>query len=75
MVNKRLSKRDFVTITSISSYCMVSPTTVRRWIKDGKLHAAKLPSGHFRVTVEDLMEFLQQNELTIPDELLHKDQE
>ncbi len=70
MGKKNLSRRDFVAIRSIGSYCMVSPTTVRRWIKDGKLHAIKLPGGHFRVTVQDLIDFLKQNNLPISDELL-----
>lgn len=69
MARRNLSKRDFVTVNSIANYCMVSPATVRRWIKDGKLHAIRLPGGHFRVTVQDLLDFLKQNLLPIPDEL------
>ncbi len=70
MGKKILSKQDFVAIESIGNYCMVSSTTVRRWIKDGKLHAVKLPSGHFRVSVMDLTDFLKRNDLPVSDELL-----
>lgn len=70
MAKKRLIRRNFVTIQSIGGYCMVSTTTVRRWIKDGKLQATKLPGGHFRVTVEDLMDFLKQNGIPFDNALM-----
>jgi hypothetical protein len=57
MVRKKLSKNDFVTITDIGAYCMVTPSTVRRWINSGKLNAIQLPSGQHRVTVKDLKDF------------------
>lgn len=70
MVKKNLSRRDFVTLKSIGNYCMVSTTTVRRWIKQGQLHAVQLPGGHYRVTVQDLINFLKQNNLPISKELM-----
>jgi predicted site-specific integrase-resolvase len=57
MARKILSKSDFVTITDLGGYFMVSSSTVRRWIKDGKLHASLLPSGQSRVSIQDLAAF------------------
>jgi excisionase family DNA binding protein len=57
-------------LESIAVYCMVSESTVRRWIRDGKLNAMKLPSGHFRVTVADFNAFLKDNDMPICRELL-----
>jgi excisionase family DNA binding protein len=72
MAKKTLSNIDFVTIAGIASYCMVCPATVRRWINSGKLHALKLPGGHFRVTILDLRKFLGENNIPVPPELFRK---
>jgi len=64
-----IANRDFVTLESIAGYCMVSRNTVRRWIIDGKLNATKLPSGHFRVSTNDFIAFLEQNDMPLSEEL------
>lgn len=43
MATEALSTRE------IAAYCGVSLTTVRKWIKGGKLPAYRLPSGHYCV--------------------------
>jgi excisionase family DNA binding protein len=48
-----------IKIKDIASYCMVSKTTVRRWVESGKLQAIRLPSGHYRVTRVDYRSFLE----------------
>jgi len=74
MAKKTLSSSDFVTMGNISKYCMVHPTTVRRWIKSKKLHATRLPSGHFRVTTQELRKFSSKNHIPIPADLLNNSQ-
>jgi excisionase family DNA binding protein len=54
----KIASRTSVTVKGISNYCLVSETTVRRWIKDGKLSALRLPSGQYRITVVDFKDFL-----------------
>lgn len=44
----------------VAEYCQVSKSTVLRWIKDGKLQAFRLPSGHYRVDREDFRDFLER---------------
>jgi len=53
----------------ISEHCLVTPTTVRRWIKRGKLSAIRLPSGHYRITKEDFRDFLERYDIPIKEEL------
>jgi excisionase family DNA binding protein len=48
---------------------MVSRSTVRRWINDGRLTAMKLPSGHFRVSIADFKDFLKRYNMPEPKEL------
>jgi excisionase family DNA binding protein len=59
----KLESRTSVTVGGIANYCLVSESTVRRWIKDGKLSAIRLPSGQFRVTDNDFREFLARYDI------------
>jgi excisionase family DNA binding protein len=54
-----------VKVKDVANQCMVSTTTVRRWIKDGKLLAIRLPSGHYRINLRDFRRFLEQHDIPI----------
>ena len=49
---------------------MVDSVTVRRWIKDGKLNAIKLPGGHYRVSSVDFREFLDKWDIPVNGTIL-----
>ncbi len=66
---RKLAGQTSITVDSIAGYCMVSRSTVRRWIREGMLSAMKLPSGHFRVSIADFMEFLKRYDMQVPEEL------
>ncbi len=53
-----IESRTSVTVKGIANYCLVSESTVRRWIKDGKISSLRLPSGQYRVTAADFKDFL-----------------
>jgi excisionase family DNA binding protein len=52
--------RKSVTVKGIANYCLVSESTVRRWIKEGKISSFRLPSGQYRVTADDFKVFLER---------------
>jgi excisionase family DNA binding protein len=52
-----MSREDHLSLGKVAKRCNVSRTTVYRWIINGHLKAYSLPSGHFRVTPEDLEAF------------------
>lgn len=58
-----------ITPALIAEYCQVSKSTVLQWIRDGRLRAYSLPSGHYRITREDFRDFLEQNEMPIDESL------
>jgi excisionase family DNA binding protein len=60
----KIKNRTSVTVKSIANYCLVSESTVRRWIKDDKLSALRLPSGQYRITAADFMIFLKRFGIT-----------
>lgn len=52
----------------VAKFCHVTPGTVFRWIKEGKLQASLTGGGHHRVEVQDLVNFLKTLRLPIPQE-------
>ncbi len=50
--------KTWLTASDIAEQCMVSKTTVRRWIRSGRLAAVQLPSRHFRIRSVDYGDFL-----------------
>lgn len=47
-----------LTSKNVADYCQVSKSTVLQWIKDENLKAFRLPSGHYRIDVDDFKAFL-----------------
>ena len=60
-------------VGGVAGYCLVSRMTVRRWIKDGKLSAMKLPSGHYRITTAGFRDFLERYNIPIKGELFESE--
>ena len=56
-----------IKIKDIADHCMVSKTTVRRWIESGKLRAIRLPSGHCRISRVDYRSFLETCEIPLKE--------
>ncbi len=59
----------FYTTADASRMCGVFPTTVIKWIKDGRLKASVTPGGHRRIIREDLVRFIRQCGYPMPAEL------
>jgi len=69
-MRKKVIDQNSVTIHDIAGYCMVSTTTVRRWIHNNQLHALVLPSGRFRINTDDFKDFLSKYHIPISGELI-----
>lgn len=67
---KEECKEERITTNYIAEYCLVSSNTVRRWIRDGKLSAVKLPSGHYRITTAGFRDFLERYDIPVKEALL-----
>lgn len=60
---------NWLTVGRVARYCGVTSMTVRRWIKKGKLSATRLPSNHYRVSIENFRDFLERYHMPIKDDL------
>jgi two-component system OmpR family response regulator len=59
----------------VANICGVVNQTAINWIKNGYLKAFTTPGGQYRVYAEDLLEFLQERNMRVPEELLRIVQE
>ena len=60
-----------LTTGEVAKYCGVNFRTVIRWIERGHLEAYKLPGrGDNRIPVQGFIDFLKNNNMPVPDELL-----
>jgi excisionase family DNA binding protein len=56
-----------LTTGQIAAYCHVSHVTVLKWIKEGRLKAYTIPSGHYRIQKQDFHEFLVQHKMPVDE--------
>lgn len=61
-------KKVFTTFEA-AKLCHVSPLSIINWVNAGRLSAFRTPGGHRRIRREDLLAFMRDNSLPIPDEL------
>jgi excisionase family DNA binding protein len=64
-----INEHQHIAIKDIAGYCMVSTSTVRRWMKDGKLKSIKLPSNQCRVRIADFKDFLERYNIPVGESL------
>lgn len=53
----------------VATLVQVSPSSVLKWIEQGKLKAYRTPGGHRRVSSDELVGFLRAHQLPVPPEL------
>lgn len=69
-----MQAKTILTTGEIARYCGVNFRTVIRWIERGRLKAYQLPGrGDNRVTVDDFIEFLKENNMPVPDEFSQRE--
>jgi two-component system OmpR family response regulator len=64
-----MNKQTYTTF-DIAKLLDVYPTTVAKWVDEGKLKAFNTPGGHRRVLADDLAVFMRQHKMPIPEELI-----
>ena len=63
-----MSKSVFTTFEA-AKICHVSPLSIINWVNAGRLSAFRTPGGHRRIRRDDLVRFMRENGMPLPDEL------
>lgn len=61
-----------LTTGDVMKYCVVSRSTVLKWIKSNKLNAYLHPHGQYRIPEAALVAFLKENNMPIDKELIRE---
>jgi excisionase family DNA binding protein len=66
-----MTKKPVFTTFEAAKLCHVSPLSIINWVNAGRLPAFRTPGGHRRIRREDLVLFMRDNGLPLPEELKH----
>jgi excisionase family DNA binding protein len=64
-----MKDKSVFTTFEAAKLCHVSPLSIINWVNAGRLPAFRTPGGHRRIRKEDLLRFMRDNAIPIPDEL------
>lgn len=64
-----MRQKSVFTTFEVAKLCHVSPLSIINWVNAGRLAAFRTPGGHRRIRREDLVRFMRENGIPVPDEL------
>ena len=64
-----MSTKSVFTTFETAKLCHVSPLSIINWVNAGRLPAFRTPGGHRRIRREDLIRFMRDNGIPLPEEL------
>jgi excisionase family DNA binding protein len=62
-LNNEPQRKKFVSTGKAAELCSVTPDTVLKWIKSGKIPANRTPGGHYRIRRETLLGIIESGTL------------
>ncbi len=64
-----MRQKSVFTTFETAKLCHVSPLSIINWVNAGRLPAFRTPGGHRRIRREDLVRFMRENGIPLPEEL------
>ena len=58
-----------LTSHEVGALLQVNPSSVNKWVKEGRIAAFRTPGGHRRIRARDLVEFLDGHQMPVPARL------
>src|SRR5262245_41470765 len=65
----RMRNKSVFTTFETAKLCQVSPLSIINWVNAGRLPAFRTPGGHRRIRREDLVRFMRESGIPLPEEL------
>lgn len=67
--NQSIGPDSLLTSYQVGSLLQVNPSSVNKWVKDGRIPAFRTPGGHRRIRASDLVAFLNEHHMPVPRSL------
>ncbi len=64
-----MKDKSVFTTFEAAKLCHVSPLSIINWVNAGRLPAFRTPGGHRRIRREDLVRFMRENGIPLPEDL------
>ncbi len=69
VAGQKLHADQLLTSHQVGDLLQVNPSSVKKWVNEGRIVAFRTPGGHRRIRVADLLEFLNRHEMPVPRRL------
>ena len=69
-LEQEIDSERLLTSHEVGALLQVNPSSVNKWVKEGRITAFRTPGGHRRIRARDLVEFLDGHEMPVPSRLL-----
>lgn len=69
MTEQKIHADRLLTSHEVGDLLQVNPSSVKKWVNDGRIAAFRTPGGHRRIRVADLLAFLDRHAMPIPRSL------
>ncbi len=66
MTEQNLHAEQLLTSHEVGALLQVNPSSVKKWVNEGRIVAFRTPGGHRRIRVADLVDFLKRHAMPIP---------
>lgn len=66
MTEQNLHADRLLTSHEVGDLLQVNPSSVKKWVNEGRIAAFRTPGGHRRIRVSDLLDFLARHAMPIP---------
>lgn len=66
MTEQNLHAERLLTSHEVGDLLQVNPSSVKKWVNEGRIVAFRTPGGHRRIRVADLVDFLHRHAMPIP---------
>jgi excisionase family DNA binding protein len=69
---QKITADRLLTSHEVGDLLQVNPSSVKKWVNEGRIAAFRTPGGHRRIRVADLVAFLDLHKMPIPSSLLRQ---
>jgi excisionase family DNA binding protein len=68
-LEQEIDAERLLTSHEVGALLQVNPSSVNKWVKEGRITAFRTPGGHRRIRARDLVEFLDGHQMPVPARL------